>query len=90
MTINDVLDDYRKRHDFNKRIGPLINVLLVNALVEYFNNDSIRGELGQCSNINQHMNVIEQRTKALSIHRTDEDIRNFKKNFDKLIKAAKL
>ena len=90
MTINDILEDYRKQHDFNKRIGPLINVLLVNSLVEYFDNESIRGELKQCNNINQHMNVIEHRTKSLSIHRTDEDISNFKKNFDKLITAAKL
>jgi len=90
MTIFDLLDEYKDSRDFNKRIGPLINKMLVAELVEYFENPALGPELMQCNNLNQHMNVIEQRTKALSIHRTDADISKFRKNIERLFKMARL
>lgn len=89
MTLKDLFATYTTT-DFNKPIPAIAKGLGINGMVEYFGNEALRSELKQCQNLNQMINVIEQRTGAISMERTQQDIDNFKPKFDQLLIMARL
>jgi len=85
-----IIDDLGRKHDFNKRIGTLAHSIAVEKLAREFENPSLKIELKKCENVNQMINVIQQKTGALTIERTPERLAKFEKNFYRLIKMARL
>jgi hypothetical protein len=89
-TINEVLNDYKKRHDFNKPLGTIAHGIACSKLAEHFENPKLKFDLKGCSNLTQFQNILAQKTDALTQERTPEEIQKFKSNFERLLKMARL
>ena len=86
----EVVEYYEPNHDYNKRIGAIAKGMIINELCKVFENETMRPELKRCDNANQLINVIEQRTGAVSRERSEDEIERFNDRFKTMLKIARL
>ena len=89
-TYFDVIGAFRPLHDFDKGLGQITRTLLIQRFAREYDMPSLKVDLKECLNLNQMINVIEQKTGILSKNRTDEELEDFEEVVQRIIKFARV
>ena len=89
MTFLTILERYGAKYDFTHSLGVLTRANLVLQFSKYLDPD-LKPHLKECPSIWHMLTVISTNTDALTIERSDADLKEFEIQVTRIIKFAKL